>query len=437
MFELSRKSEYILGINARNLLYLYPYNLRRAILVADDKLMAKKVLRKAGLPVLETYSIIENHHELKTFDWASLPNSFTLKPNSGLAGAGILIVYGRKKNNPQAWVKADRKQVTIEDLKNHILNLLEGDFSLMGIPDIAFFEERAKLLKLFKPYCWRGVPDIRIIVFNMVPVMAELRLPTRESRGQANLHAGGIGVGIDLDTGITTNAIWHDRLIDYIPDTRVILRGLKIPYWQDILEIAVNAQIATELGFMGIDITIDREKGPIIFEVNARPGLSIQIANLAPLKERLQRVAGLKIKTSKRGVRVAQNLFGGEIEQESKEMSGRKVIGIYESIELLDAQGNKHKVDAKVDTGAYFTSIDTEFAKQLGLTKKITRYKKAKSALGEEKRALIDISFMMDGGLVETEASLSDRSKLKNKVLIGRHDLKKFLVDPSQIIRKK
>lgn len=436
MFEVSRKSKHILGINARNLLYLYPYNPRRAVLVADNKLLAKKILKKAGLPVLETYGIIKTHHDLKTFDWTSLPASFTVKPNTGLAGGGILIVYGRKKNNPQAWVKADKKQVTIENLENHILNILDGNFSLMGIPDIAFFEERAKLLKLFKPYCWRGIPDIRIIVFNMVPVMAELRVPTKASGGQANLHAGGIGVGIDLGSGITTNAIWHDQLIDYIPDSRVILRGLKIPYWQDILEMAINAQVATGLGFMGIDVTIDREKGPIIFEVNARPGLSIQIANLAPLKERLKRVTGLKIKTAKRGVRVAQNLFGGEVEQDIEEMSGRKVIGIYESIEILDTQGDKHKVDAKVDTGAYFTSIDVDLVEQLGLVEKITRYKKARSALGEEKRPLIGISFILDEALVQTEASLSDRSKLKNKVLIGRRDLKKFLVDPSKIIPK-
>lgn len=437
MFELLKKSKHVLGINARNLLYIYPYNLQRAILVADNKLLAKEVLKKAGLPVLETYSIIRSHHDLRAFDWTSLPASFTVKPNSGLAGGGILVVYGRKKNNLQAWVKADRRQVTVEDLKNHIFSVLEGDFSLMGIPDIAFFEERAKLLKLLKPYSWRGIPDIRIVVFNMVPVMAELRLPTKESGGQANLHAGGIGVGIDLGSGITTNAIRHDRLIEYVPDTRIILRGLKIPYWQDILEMAVKAQTACGLGFLGVDITIDREKGPIIFEVNARPGLAIQLANLAPLRERLKRVAGLKIKTSKRGVRVAQNLFGGEVEQDIEETSGKKIIGIYEPIEMFDAQGNKHKLEAKIDTGAYFTSIDENLARELSLAKKITRYKKAKSALGEEKRPLIEFSFILDGALIQTEASLSDRSKLKNKILIGRHDLKRFLVDSSKIIPKK
>jgi len=35
-----------------------------------------------------------------------------------------------------------------------------------------------------------GLPDIRIICFNMVPVIAMLRIPTELSDGKANLHSG-------------------------------------------------------------------------------------------------------------------------------------------------------------------------------------------------------------------------------------------------------
>ena len=45
-----------------------------------------------------------------------------------------------------------------------------GSFSLSGTPDTAFFEERLQLLKLFKPYVYKGIPDIRVIVFNKVPL---------------------------------------------------------------------------------------------------------------------------------------------------------------------------------------------------------------------------------------------------------------------------
>jgi D-alanine-D-alanine ligase-like ATP-grasp enzyme len=44
----------------------------------------------------------------------------------------------------------------------------------------------------------------------------------------------------------------------------------------------------TKLGYLGVDIVLDRDKGPLLLELNARPGLSIQIANGAGLVPRLE-----------------------------------------------------------------------------------------------------------------------------------------------------
>ena len=431
MVNFFKKSKNILGINARNITYLRPSNSLRAIRIADNKLLAKKILAKNGLPVLQTYAVIKTIDELNQFDWISLPSTFTLKPNKGLGGEGILVIYGKKKKPPYSWVKADKKLVAEKDLENHVLNILEGNFSRTNLSDIAFFEERIKLLKLFKPYSYRGIPDIRVIVYNSVPVMAELRLPTRESGGKANLHLGGIGVGIDMGTGITTTAIQNDKIIEYIPKTRLSLRGIQIPEWEEILQLAINAQKITKIGFLGIDIVIDREKGPIILELNARPGLSIQIANLSPLNERLQRVKGLEVKTVKKGVKLAQDLFGGEIEEELEEISGRKVIGINEPIEILDIDKNRYPTIAKIDTGAYRTTICQGLAKELKIDQVIGR-KKVRSALGSEERALINFSFYLDKRLVGTEAFMATRDELKYDIIIGRKDLKRFLVDPAK-----
>ncbi|MFH0906983.1 MAG: sugar-transfer associated ATP-grasp domain-containing protein [bacterium] len=433
MLTYLKKSKYVLGLNARNLTYLRPSNTLRAISIADNKLLAKKVLKKAGLPVLETYSVIKQTKEIKDFDWSFLPSSFTLKPNRGLGGEGILIVFGRKKRFPYPWIKANRKEIQIKDLENHLLNILGGMFSMTGLPDSAFFEERIKLLKLLKPYANRGIPDIRIIVYNSVPIMAELRLPSKESGGKSNLHLGGIGVGIDLGTGITTTAIQKDRLIEYAPGTRLLLRGIQIPDWREVLRLAVSAQQITKIGFLGIDIAIDRDKGPIIVELNARPGLSIQIANLAPLDDRLRRVKGLKIKTVSKGVKIAQDLFGGDVEEELEEISGRKVIGINEPIEILDSQKNKYPTVAKTDTGAYRTTICTSLAEKLGLNK-IIEHKKVRGALGAEERPIISLSFVLDKRLVSTEAFMADRTEMKYDIIVGRRDLKRFLVDPAKNI---
>jgi len=431
MLNFLKKSEYVLGLNARNLSYLRPSNSRRALRIADNKLLAKRILSKAGLPILETYGVISGYDDLKNFNWNNLPPTFVLKPNRGLGGEGIVIVYGRRKKEPRPWVKADRKTVAAIDLQAHVESILEGTYSLTGLPDVAFFEERVKLLKLLKPYSFRGIPDIRIIVYNSVPIMAEMRLPTEESGGKANLHLGGIGVGIDMGTGITTCSIQRDRLIEFVPRRRLLLRGIQIPDWPEVLRMAIYAQQATRIGFLGIDIAIDRDKGPVILELNVRPGLAIQIANQSPLKDRLQRIKGLKVKTISKGVKIAQDLFGGEIEEELEGISGRRGIGINEPIEIIDADKNRRSTMAKIDTGAYRSTICKNLAENLGLDKIIGR-KKVRGALGVEERPIINLSFVMDKRLVSTEAFIADRSEMKYDIIVGRKDLKRFLVDPAK-----
>ena len=437
MLKTLRKGRQILGINKRNIKYIKPSNSRRAIRIADNKLLGKRVLVKHSIPVAETFAVVKDRKELSVFDWYNLPKSFVLKPNRGLRGLGVLILYGRIKRKteeqPPVWVKADKTKMTIPILQNHVLNILDGQFSKGQLPDTAIFEERLKLLRIFKPYSYRGVPDVRVIVYNSIPIMAELRLPTKESDGRSNLHLGAIGVGIDMATGTTTSAVWHGKLIKYLPEARLPLSGIKIPEWKSLLELAIECQRASKVGFLGVDIGIDREKGPVVLELNARPGLSIQIANLAPLGIRLEKARGLKVKSIKQAIRLSQDLFGGQIEEELEELSGKRIIGIKEPIEILDSKGEKHKTTTKIDTGAYRTSICQSLAEKLGLIKTI-KYKKVRSALGKEERQIIDLSFILDKRRVSTEAFVANREEMKFDIIIGRKDLKKFLVDPAKNI---
>lgn len=461
MFDFLKKSGLLLGMNARNLEYIRPNNRKRGMEIADSKLLCKRILKKNNLGVSALIAKIKSEEELEHFDWGTLPDSFALKPNRGFGGEGIVVVYARKKGRTDAWVKADGSVITIDDLRSHIRNILDGSFSLANTPDIAFFEERLKLLKLFKPYSFKGIPDIRVIVFNQVPVMAMLRLPTRSSDGKANLQQGAIGVGIDLATGTTTTAIiGKGQLIEYVPGTRLVLSGIKIPYWKEILRMSVEAQVLSGLGFLGADIAIDRDRGPVILELNARPGLSIQLANLAGLKGRLKRVAGLKIKTTERGIRVGKNLFGGEIEEEIEELSGKRVIGSIEKVKLIGKDGKEIEVEAKIDTGADSTSIDTELARQLGFGEVIENFEKkligidvlkeltetersllfadisdladtsiTKSSHGTSYRPMIQVEFILDDILISGKVSVINRSNLKYPAIIGRKNLKKFLID--------
>jgi len=482
MISFLKSSRKILGMNARNLQFIRPNNLRRARRLADDKLFSKRVLKKAELPVPNVIAKIKSFEELENFDWGALPNSWVLKPNRGFGGEGILVVYGKKKpardasrlgrdaggSLPDTWIKADSSLVTIEDIKTHVQNILDGSFSLAGVPDIAFFEERLKLLKLFKPYSFKGVPDIRIIVYNKVPVMAMLRLPTRESDGKANLQQGAIGVGIDLATGVTTTAVQgKNKVIEYLPGTRLLLSGIKIPYWKDILALAVRAQEISKLGFLGADVAIDRDRGPVFLELNARPGLSIQLANLDGLLGRLRRVEDLKIKTIEKGVAVGMNLFGGEIEEEIEDISGKKLIGTIEKVKITGKDEKEIEAEARIDTGAGISSIDKELAKKLGFEEAVKYWEdfhldrtlsneeiktlsanetwkrleqhsdiigvaKTYSSHGATYRIEIKLNLALSDIPIVSKIAIANRTGLKYPLLIGRRDLKNFLINPAQ-----
>jgi len=461
MLRFIKNRKKILGMNSRNLKYIRPNNRKKSVRLADDKILSKKVLKRGGIPVPDLIAKISSHKELDNFDWSKLPSGFALKPNSGLGGEGILVVYGKKKYKEDVWIKADGSTVSLDDIKTHVRNILDGNFSISGEGDIAFFEERLRLLKLFKPYAYKGIPDIRVIVYNKVPVMAMLRLPTKDSGGKANLQQGGIGVGIDLATGTTTTAVQgKSKIIEYVPKSRLLLSGIRIPYWKEILELAVKAQEISGLGFLGADVAIDSEKGPVFLEINARAGLSIQIANLSGLRSRLERVEGLKIKTIKRGMQVGMNLFGGEIEEEVEEISGKKVIGSVEKVKFIGKNGKEIEVEAKIDTGAGFTSIDKELARELGFgdiieewDKMNVEYEKIKnlepkerskmfshipelvdtaiihSSHGTTYRPMVKLNFIMDSFNVPAKITIIDRAHLKYPAIIGKRNLGRFLVD--------
>ena len=206
-----------------------------------------------------------------------------------------------------------------DELKEHIGDILEGRFSISGASDTAFFEQLIVCDDRIAKFAYKGLPDIRVVVHNLIPVMAMLRLPTKESDGKANLHLGAVGVGIDIANGNATHVVYKNKIVNEVPGMGSI-KGLKIPYWDKILLIASNVQLATNLGYMAVDIAIDRNIGPVLLEINARAGLGVQIANLAPLRKRLERIQGLKVSSPEKGVRIAQDMFGNKIVKEVKKL---------------------------------------------------------------------------------------------------------------------
>lgn len=420
----------VLGMNERNLAYISRFNTPRGIWLAHNKLDTKTSLEKAGLPVPKTLLTVSRWSSIKEIPWISLPPSFVIKPARSSQGKGVLVIFGKSKRKESMWIRSDGKLISLDEIEAHLFNILEGAFSGES-PDEAFFEERVKIHPALKPYARRGTPDVRVIVFNRVPVMAELRLPTLRSEGRSNLHMGGIGVGVDLALGITTHAIWMGKMIRFIPSTRVLLSGIAIPNWDKVLLLAVRSLEALDLGFAGVDISINPEGNPLVFEVNAKPGLAIQNANLSGLREHLERVKGLAIKNTQQGVALAQALFGGDVTKQLEYVSGKKVVGAFEPIEIQTPRG-PWPITAKLDTGAYSTSIDRTLLKKLGIAKTSVYRKKVKSALGAQSRSFAELTFFLKGEKISTEASISQRSESRYDVLIGRRDLKNFLIDTAR-----
>lgn len=420
-------SNSLLGMNARNFLYIREYNSRRQKLVADDKLLTKKRLIKAGVPTNDVLAQFSSLQEVREFNWKLLPTDFAVKPSHGYGGRGIFVV--RKWNGEIGTIGKDKK-VDVLELERLIFGALDGEHSLNNLPDNVFIEERIKPHSFFKKYAAKGVPDIRLIVFNMVPVMAMVRLPTIYSEGKANLHLGALGVGVDIRTGITTSAVLYNRPVMYIPGTKTKVHGIRIPEWDKILEIAVGAQQCSKLGFAGIDIVLDEKHGPLVLEVNARPGLGIQIANQSSLRTRLERIGDLKVQTVNRGVELAKKLFA----EESLEEVGEQKSTLLGVIEKITIYGNNKKkvVRAKIDTGAYRTSIDSDLVEELGLDPH-SKLVHVRSGSGRQKRYTVKMKFKMKGKEIDTVATYTPRGHLRFPIIIGRKDMGGFLVDPKDI----
>lgn len=276
----------IVGMNQRNIGLIGKNNPRANYRLVDDKLLTKKIaLERGGIPVPELYGVVEYLFQIEDFlTELDKREGFVVKPVQGSGGKGILVIVGRDGSD---FIKSSGVRVTARDIRHHITNTLAGLYSLGGRNDRAMVEGLIDFDPTLKEYSCEGVPDVRVIVFQGVPVMAMMRCATHKSDGKANLHQGAVGVGLDIATGAAVCAVQNGELVVNHPDTGACFRVLQVPHWERILELAASCNALTGLGYIGADIVLDKQKGPMLLELNARPGLSIQVANQAGLQHRM------------------------------------------------------------------------------------------------------------------------------------------------------
>ena len=272
----------VLGINHRNHSLVHPYNPKEFHNLANNKALCKEILIKNGIPTPETYAVIHRLGEVKAkLKSVQHHDAIAVKPARGSGGGGILIL---KKNRLGQWTKPSGRVISEKELYLHIANILYGMYSKQNTDEV-IIEYCLDPHDFFTEIYANGVPDFRIIICKGIPILAMLRLPTDDSDGKANLHAGAIGVGIDLEDGKILSGFDGEKYIARHPNSRVRFLGKKIPDWEKTMEIALQTDRAFPLDYLGIDIIFDRQLGPMVIEINVRPGIQIQNVHRKGLAE--------------------------------------------------------------------------------------------------------------------------------------------------------
>lgn len=265
----------VLSINQRNVEYIYNWNPRRYFQIADDKALTKTILSELKIPAPETIALIKYMGDINE-KWKIVKEftSFAIKPAHGKAGGGILVLdkKGERWTSPSGSIYDDRA------IKKHIADIIFGNYS-NGVSDTALVEEKINQHKIFSNIYPSGVADIRIIIFKGNIIMAMCRIPTNESNGKANLHQGALGVGIDITSGKLQQGYNYKQYMDKHPDTGFKFSGIPILYWSSIIRMSKKIACNLPLKYLGVDIILDHKKGPMVMEINVRPGLEIQNVN--------------------------------------------------------------------------------------------------------------------------------------------------------------
>lgn len=420
------KPSHILGLNARNLLYTQ-LNTRESRRFGFSKLKAKVFLSKHGIAVPTLYAKITTPEELRNFDWTTIEGPFVVKPVNGSEGKGIVVIK-RFDRKHQAFIDVAGESWTVDDLRLHVADILQGAYATWGEDSVALIEERIPVHPDLERYVEMGTPDVRVVVYNRIPIMAGCRIPTKQSQGKANIHRGALMLGIDFGTGETTYGLSGlNQTINSFPHNGEPVRGVRLPFWNDLLKTSVRVANATGFVYCGVDMFMHPERGAMVAEVNGFPGLGIQLANRAGLLRRLQRVEEIEARNVGHAVRIAQALFAEEYPMQLAD-SEFVILSPKEKVELIDVDENKHKYDAMINTGRFRSAISREVAKRHAFTS-------AQSVLwkqeveGEGKVPVVDVKFKLKDRVIRS--SMIVTKKLDGRptpVEIGRKDLTGFLV---------
>lgn len=433
---------WILWNNARNLLYIKKFNDKKSIRLANNKLQTKNFLEERGIPFAKTYGVIKNRKELFAFDFSNLPKkTFVVKPNKGSKWGWVYILkyLGKQetKTNKQKslrervknelkWIgnyeekneyyQSGQEIISDSQLKRYLIDTLDGKYSLTTGNDKILIEEKLVPGEWFKEYCEHGLADIRIIVFNLVPVAAMIRVPTAKSWGTANLAKGGIGFGIEVGTGKIKSMIHNKKIIfSNFSDPYKDLYNRQIPYRNDILALSSKIQFFVNLGYLALDWVITND-GPKLLEINARAWLEVQNITGIKLKSTLEKIKDMKIDYPEKGVEIAKTLFSAE----KANTNNTKVIYLsqYGNIQRENTEGKQEQeVVVEVDLNQSEAQVAANILENI---KNDTQKDKPKLHLN-----LYENDIILKNIKYKIAANLPN-----NKIILGKKTVENYLIKP-------
>ncbi|WIV68100.1 sugar-transfer associated ATP-grasp domain-containing protein [Natrialbaceae archaeon AArc-T1-2] len=320
-----------------------------------DKASMKRAFHGTGVPTPETYALVDSPNDLETaaaiFDSR---DEFVIKPDSGYGGEGIIVVTGRTEDG---YFETSKGIKTHDQLLGHVRSIVEGQYEPMGLEGVAVIEGLIHPDEHLLSIAGQGVPDVRVIVFKGFPIMAMTRLPTEESDGAANLHMGAVGVGLDIANGDALGGYQStNKWFDEHPDTGVDLESFTIPNWEEVLSTAVKAAEVSRLGYTGVDIVIDEDEGPMVLEINARPGLGIQNSTFDGLLERTAFIEALPdsfdLKSPDEKITLARRWDSADWIDEALELSKQVATPQWETGDGADDIGTGVELSMRNDAGS-------------------------------------------------------------------------------------
>jgi len=393
---------WILWMNARNLLYIKKFNDKKSTSLADSKIKTKTYLSARGVPFAETFAVIQSKAELQNWNFSAITSSrFVIKPNEGSKGNGILVL--ERKGN--IFFAQDRSYTEIE-LRAHMMDILDWAFSISGGYDVVLIEEQLLPDEWFRHFCQFGLADIRVIVFNLVPVAAMVRMPTAASAWKANLAQGGAGFGIDVATG-EIHSFFQNKTLhhDLFPEKYRFLRGKKMGYWNDILLYSSQIQIFANLGYLALDWVIT-PTGPKLLELNARAGLEVQNVSGIALRSRLQKVENLRITDPVKWVEIARSLFH---EHPLFQIQENKILYVKQKWCIRVGDIRHENIDIHVDISAHKTRGNGDFLSDESSPYMVTTY---------------------DGAEINLSSLISDTTLPSQTLILAGDDIKEHYLKP-------